>query len=29
MRYMRDRDGQDVSLDRYQDQIREILRDYH
>ena len=26
MRYMRDRDGQDVSLDRYQDQIREILR---
>lgn len=26
MRYMRDRDGQDVSLDRYQDQIREILK---
>lgn len=25
MRYMRDRDGQDVSLDRYRDQIREIL----
>ncbi len=24
MRYMRDRDGQSVSLDRYQDQIREI-----
>ena len=26
MRYMRDRDGQDVNLDRYQDQIREILK---
>ena len=26
MRYMRDRDGQSVSLDRYQDQIREILK---
>ena len=26
MRYMRDRDGQNVSLDRYQDQIREILK---
>ena len=26
MRYMRDREGQDVSLDRYQDQIREILK---
>ena len=26
MRYMRDREGQDVSLDGYQDQIREILK---
>lgn len=26
LRYMRDRDGQDVNLDRYQAQIREILK---